>query len=138
MRATYQLLRRRPIDEGGDTSTYGFYGVFNPWKYSRRLPLTYQAEFDYGSWQRLSGMTADHAVLYQELNWLVSNGLNLLAAYDWADPDREVRDDEFYRISGGFQVTPIPGATVDARIRGLVPAAGGADADLFIQLHVWL
>ena len=132
------LLRRRPIDEGGDTSTYGVYGVFNPWYYARNVPLTYQAEFDYGSWQRLSGMTANHAVFYQELNWLAFNGLNLLAAYDWADPDREVKDDEFYRISGGFQITPIPGATIDTRVRALVPAAGGAGADLFIQFHVWL
>jgi hypothetical protein len=132
------LLRRRPADEGGDTSTYGFYGVFNPWYYSRRFPLTYQAEFDYGSFQRLSGKTANHAVFYQELDWLAFNGINFLAAYDWADPDREVKDDEFYRISGGVQITPIPGVTIDSRVRGLVPAAGGSGADLFVQLHLWL
>ncbi|UCH83001.1 MAG: hypothetical protein JSW50_11080 [Candidatus Latescibacterota bacterium] len=131
------LLRRRPIREGGDTSTLGVYGVLNPWYFSRRVPLTYQAEFDYGSYQRLSGRKTNHAVFYQELNWLVFNGVNLLAAYDWADPDREVIDDESHRLSGGFQITPIPGVTVDGRIRGFFPAAGGDDADFFLQLHLW-
>ena len=60
-----------------------------------------------------------------------------LLAQDWVDPDREVRDDESFRIQGGMQIIVYPGVTIDVRIRFLAPAVGGSDADLFIQLHVW-
>jgi hypothetical protein len=135
---TSAMLRRRPLLNGGDTSTFGVYGVINPWYYHKRVPLTYQLEVDFGTFQRGSGMESDRAVVYHELDWLVFNGVNLLVAHDWADPDRDILNDESHRIAGGIQITPLAGITFDARIRALLPAGGrGEDTDLFIQLHLW-
>ncbi len=131
------LLQRRPVAEGGDTSTLGGYAVLNLWHYRRELPFTYQAEFDYGSLTRRSGLRTDQAVFYQEVAWLFANGVNLLLAHDWADPDRLVIDDESNRYQAGGQVTPVPGVTLDARIRVLVPTGGKSDVDFFVQLHLW-
>jgi hypothetical protein len=131
------LWRRRPVQEGGNTSTYGLWGSFNPWYYDRRVPFTYLVEFDYGSFQRASGLESKKAATYQELDWLAFNGVNFLLAHDWADPDREVKDDESHRVQAGVQIVVYPGVTVDGRVRGLLPAAGGSGADLFVQLHVW-
>jgi hypothetical protein len=131
------LVRRRPLNEGGDTSTFGMYAAFNPWAYSRRFPLTYQLEVDFGTNKRASGSSANQRAFYQELDWLLANGINLLLSHDWADPDREVIDDDAHRLAAGVQITPLTGITLDGRVRGFFPSNGEADADLFIQLHLW-
>jgi hypothetical protein len=131
------LWRRRPTEEGGDTSTYGVWGSFNPWNYWRNVPLTWQGEIDYGTFQRASGLESKKATAYQELDWLAFNGVNFLVAYDWADPDREVKDDESHRVQAGVQIIVVPGVSLDGRVRALIPVAGGDDADLFLQVHIW-
>jgi hypothetical protein len=131
------MIRSRELNEGGDTSTFGVFGIVNPWRYSRSLPITYQVEYDYGTYQRASGNETEHAAFYQELNWVAYNGITFLLAHDWADPDREVRDDHDHRVQLGVQITPYPGVTFDARIRSLVPAGGGSDNDAFVQMHIW-
>jgi hypothetical protein len=132
------LARRRPLDEGGDTDTYGGYAVLNPWFYSRRLPITLQTEVDYGTRRRASGNEASNLVWYAEVDWLAANGLNFLFAYDWADPDRDVVDDHSARYQLGAQVTPYPGFTLDGRVRALqVATSTGSGADFFLQLHIW-
>jgi len=132
------MTRRRPLIEGGDADTYGFYGVFNAWYYWPHLPLTWQFEYDRGDYQTASGRLADHFAFYQEVDWLLYNGFNLVLAHDWGDPDLDIHDDESHRGQFGFQFTPYPGVTLDARVRALVPTgAGGSDADLFLQLHLW-
>ena len=109
----------------------------NPWRYSRRLPLTYQAEYDFGSLQRTSGKKTNQAAFYQEVNWVAYNGVILLFAHDWADPDEEIIDDGDHRLQLGLQVSPIAGLTVDGRYRVLMPAAGQVDADIFVQMHIY-
>lgn len=131
------LLHRRPVAEGGDATGFALFGSFNPWYYRRRLPLTYQFEYDTGRFQRESGLESDRRAFYHELDWRAGNGVNLLVAQDWADPDTEVKDDHAFRISAGVQVTPIQGLTLDLRARGLFPASGDAGADLFTQVHFW-
>ena len=127
------MLRRRHIDEGGDTSTFGVYGVLNPWRTHRGLPLTYQIEYDVGTLQRSSGDKTEQAAFYQEINYVAYNGVVLLLAYDWSDPD-----DEDHRLQLGLQVIPIAGVTVDGRFRLLIPAAGQAFGnDIFIQMHLY-
>ena len=75
---------------------------------------------------------------YAELDWSIKNGLTLLAAYDWADPDGDVIDDHSGRYQFGGQVVIIPGVTLDGRVRLLdVATQEGDDADLFLQLHLW-
>jgi hypothetical protein len=132
------LARRRPLGEGGDTDTYGVYGVLNPWFYRRRLPLTLQGEVDMGTYQRQSGLEASRLVWYGEVDWSVRNGVNLLFAYDWTDPDRDVIDDHSGRYQLGVQLIPYPGITLDGRVRALdVATSSGDDVDLFLQLHFW-
>jgi hypothetical protein len=136
--AASALARRRPLEEGGDTDTYGVYAAINPWHYARSLPLTYQVEYDIGSRQRASGTQANLSAFYHELDWLVWNGVNVLIAHDWSDPDHEVRDDDTHRVQGGVQIVPYPGVSVDARVRALLlPRGEGSDADVFLQLHLW-
>ena len=132
------MFRRRRITEGGDTSTYGLYGVINPWRHSRNLPMTYQVEYDFGSLQRVSGRKTQQAAFYQEVNWVAYNGVTLLLAHDWSDPDDEIIDDEDHRLQLGLQISPIAGVTVDGRFRVLLPAAGqAADSDIFLQVHLY-
>ena len=131
------MIRRRSIDEGGDTSTYGLYGVLNPWRNHRGLPLTYQFEYDTGSLQRSSGRQTDQAAFYQEVNYVAFNGVVLLLAHDWSDPDTEIIDDEDHRVQLGLQVSPIAGVTLDGRFRVLLPATGQTGSDLFVQMHLY-
>jgi hypothetical protein len=132
------IVRNRPLDQGGDTDTYGFYGSFNPWYFSMHVPIMLQGEVDFGSAQRASGLKADKLVMYGELDWVAWNGVNVIVAYDWADPDRDVIDDESGRFQLGGQFTVIPGLTLDTRVRYLhVATPSGNDADFFAQLHFW-
>ncbi len=132
------LVRRRPLDEGGDTESFALYGSFNPWSYWQRIPLTLQGEIDIGTFQRSSGNDADQLVWYGELGWLIWNGVNMIVAYDWTDPDRDVVDDHSGRIQFGGQVIVYPGVTLDGRIRHLTVATDeGGGTDLFLQMHLW-
>jgi hypothetical protein len=135
---TSAMLRRRPLDQGGDTDTYAVYGSLNPWYFWQHIPLTLQGEIDTGTAQRASGLDQKKLVMYGEVDWMVWNGVNLLAAYDWADPDRDVIDDESGRFQIGAQLTVYPGVTLDTRIRYLsVATPTGSDSDFFTQLHIW-
>lgn len=132
------IVRDRPLDQGGNTETYGVYGSFNPWFFSTGIPITLQGEVDFGTAQRASGLDADKLVMYGELDWMAWNGVNLIVAYDWADPDRDVVEDESGRLQLGGQFIVIPGITLDARVRYLhVATPSGDDADLFAQIHIW-
>ena len=132
------LVRRRSLDDGGDTDTYGLYGSFNPWYYADRIPLTLQGEVDFGTFQRISGNEAEKLVWYSEFGWLLWNGFNMILAYDWADPDRDVIDDQSGRLQFGGQWIVIPGVTFDGRVRYLdVATDTGDDTDLFLQMHIW-
>lgn len=130
-------LENHDVADGGDARSYAVYGTFNPWFYRRTLPLVYQFEYDRGSWTRASGRSTDRAAFYHELDWQLGNGINLLVAQDFGDPDTEVKDDHTFRLSAGVQVTPIPGVTFDMRARGLALAGGGGGTDLFTQVHLW-
>ncbi len=132
------MIRRRPLDQGGDTDTYGLYGSLNPWYYAQRIPLTLQGEIDFGTFQRISGVQADKLVWYGELDWRIWNGVNMLVAYDWTDPDRDVIDDQSGRYQFGGQLVIIPGVTLDGRVRFLdVTPPEGDGTDFFMQMHIW-
>jgi hypothetical protein len=115
----------------------GLYGVFNLWHYARSIRLTGQAEFDQGSFTSPSGRTRTARAFFTEIDYLLGNGLNLLAEYDWEDPDREVKGDAAQRLAIGVQITPYPGITLDTRFRALFPAEGASGGDIFLQLHLW-
>jgi len=130
-------LEDHPVADGGDSRSWAVYGSFNAWRYRRALPLSYQFEVDRGRWTRASGLETGRAAFYHEADFVLGNGLNLLVAQDWADPDTEVKDDEAFRVCAGVQVVPVPGVTLDLRARMLSPARGGGGSDLFVQVHFW-
>ena len=132
------LMRRRSLDEGGNTDTYAVYGSLNPWYFWQHVPLTFQGEIDTGKAQRASGLEQHKLVMYGEADWMAWNGVTLLAAYDWADPDRDVVDDDSGRFQLGAQITVYPGVTLDSRFRFLTVATpDGNGTDFFTQLHLW-
>ena len=131
------LTRSRPVDDGGDARSVALFGSLNPWKWKADLPLTWSGEVDFGERTRASGRTTEVAAAYQELAWRLGNGVDLFVAQDWGDPDREVINDESIRLSGGAKLTPIPGVTLDGRLRFLSPVGDQSGVDGFIQLHLW-
>jgi len=131
------LARRRPVEQGGDATSGAVFAVFNPWYYWRGLPITLQAEVDYGTLTRLSGRETHQLGFYQEISWLAGNGVNIVVAQDWIDPDTQVLDDHAWRLSGGVQFTPYPGLALDARGRALVPAGEASGGDFLLQIRLY-
>ncbi|HEX7878852.1 MAG TPA: hypothetical protein VF720_05550, partial [Candidatus Eisenbacteria bacterium] len=131
------LARRRPADEGGNETATGGWVMVNPFRGHPSFPLTWQAELDRLAFHRAGGTDASGLFFYQEFDWLLGNGVNLLATQEWEDPDRAIKDDDSIRAGIGAQVTPIPGITLDGRMRGLVPAGGSAGVDFILQAHFW-
>jgi len=145
------LHKERSTQDGGNRTVFGVNGALNLWHYSRSLPFTYLVEFDAGTRDRSANTTANQLSLYQELDWLAANGVNLLVGHNWEDPDRDVAFDEAQRLHFGIQIIPFSGVAIDARYRFLFPRqdADGfredygidpksADTrDFFIQLHLY-
>jgi len=133
------MMRRRLTRDGGDTDAWSGYAYVNPWKYWRNFPLVAQVEYDYGNRQSPSGRTYNHSAFYGEADYMVYNGIEAVAAYDFEDPDFDIVNDHTHRIQGGLRVTPYPGVTIDARFRAFFVSTPGRgdDHDMFIQLHLW-
>jgi hypothetical protein len=131
------LAHRRPLVDGGDASSAALFAAFNPWKYWHGLPITVQAEFDAGTRRRSSGNRAKQMAFYQEIAWLMGNGVNLIVAQDWLDPDLDVRDDQAWRLVGGVVFMPYPGIALDMRGRVLVPTGDESGGDFFMQVRLF-
>ncbi|NNF06080.1 MAG: hypothetical protein HKN21_04915, partial [Candidatus Eisenbacteria bacterium] len=140
------MKRNRAVEFGGDRAAWGLNGAFNPWYYKRGLPFTYLFEIDRGEQERFSGSIQQSLIFFQELSWLVTNGVNVLVGHNYEDPDRDVAYDEAHRGHVGLQITPVSGFTIDTRFRALFPrrderfvfeAPSPDAADLFIQFHLW-
>jgi len=135
------MVRRRPLETGGDTNDVSIHGAFNPWFYWSDLPLTWLVEVTAGTYQRpLSGNETARFAVYHQLAWTLYNGVIGRLRYDLYDPDTEVIDDEFHRPGLGLDWTVIPGLTVNLDLRVGIGADGPGDPplDLFFQLHGWL
>ncbi|MFN3199063.1 MAG: hypothetical protein ACE366_11750 [Bradymonadia bacterium] len=132
------MLRRRPLEGGGDTTDVSLQWGFNPWFYWKALPLTYLGEISAGRLQRpLSGKETTQTAAYHQLAWTAFNGIVIRGRYDFWDPDREVKEDHIHRPGLGFDLHPWTGLTFSADFRVGLPAGGNASGDLFLQLHGW-
>ena len=132
------MMRRRPLNTGGDTTDLSIQWAVNPWFYSARVPLTYLGEAAFGTLQRpYSGRETTQVAAYHQLAWSVINGVIVRGRFDFWDPDREVIDDDIYRPGIGLDWTVIPGLTTSVDGRVGMPAAGQSSADVFLQLHGW-
>ena len=133
------MVRRRALDNDGDTFDLSAQWSFNPWFYTDALPVTYLGEVAFGTLQRRwSGVEMAQLAAYHRLVWTALAGVQFEGRYDFWDPDREVVDDDVHRPGVATELTIVPGLTVRADVRLLVPARGQAGADLFVQLHGWL
>ncbi len=132
------MVRRRPLDGGGDTNDLSLHWSFNPWFYERNLAITYLGEVAVGQLQRpYSGRRTLQEAWYHSVNWVLVSGVTLDLRHDYWDPDRDVAGDEIHRPGAGLELVFVPGLAVRADARVGLPAGGQAGADLFVQLHGW-
>ncbi len=131
------MTRRRPAADGGDHDAWGGYGYLNLWTLRRGLPVVVMAEYDAGRRHASTGRAVDHSAALAEVDWIVFNGVEAIAAWDFEDPDHAVRGDHSHRLQAGLRVTPYPGVTIDGRVRALLVAGDGDGADVFVQLHLY-
>lgn len=100
------------------------------------IPLIYMGQFDYrrrspaDGGRVVNGLTAFH-----ELDFLILEGLNFKARYDWQDPDLDLRDDHRHRYTVGLEFHPYTFIEVIAQYRRNVLATGDDFNEAFLQLH---
>ncbi len=83
-----------------DLSRQTFYGAYvgtSPWR------LTLLAEADFIRDEAESGKPVDRAAAHAEVDWLVVDWLNARLAYDYYDPDRDVKQDHQDRFTLGLE-----------------------------------
>jgi len=83
-----------------DLSRETFYGAYlgtSPWR------LTFLAEANLIRSETESGETVDRAAAHAEVDWLVVDWLNARLAYDYYDPDRELKQDHQDRFTVGLE-----------------------------------
>ncbi len=131
------MARRRPGSDGGDHDAWGAYGYVNLWTLRRGLPVVILGEYDAGRRTSATGRRVDHSAALAEIDWIAFNGVEVVGVWDFEDPDHDVRSDHSHRLQAGLRVTPYPGVTIDARVRGLLVAGDGDGGDVFIQLHLY-
>ena len=131
------MVRRRPVERGGDTTDVSLQWGFNPWRYWKDVPLTYLGELSAGLRQRRTGAETVQHAQYHQLAWSVQPGLTLRARYDFWDPDHDLKDDHIHRPGVGFDWGIIPGVSLLTDVRVGMPAGGDASADLFGHVHAW-
>ena len=135
------MVRERSSLDGGDTRSLSLQWGFNPWYFSDRVPLTYLGELAFGSHQReLSDSHAAQLALYQELDYLPFNGLNLRVKYDLSDPDLRVAGDQVHRVSWGGDWIALPGLSLTGEVRwrrsgggGTTKVTSGLDGMLYVR-----
>lgn len=134
------MIRRRPLEGGGDTLDGSLQWSFNPWTYWSGLPLTWLGEVAVGMLQRpYSGNGTSQVALMQTLAWTAAPGVLLEGHFDYWDPDDEVIEDELFRPGVSAELTLLPGVALRADARIGVVAGGEAEeaADALLQLHGW-
>ncbi len=135
------MIRRRPLEGGGNTTDVSVQWSYNPWRYVSWLPVTYMGEVAAGQYQRpFSGKDATQLAAFHQLSLSLMPGVTLHGRYDFWDPDRAVIEDEIHRPGAALEVVFVPGLTVRTDVRLGIPAGGslGEDStDVFVQLHGW-
>lgn len=134
------MVRRRDLEEGGNTESLAVSYGFNLWYYLDWLPLTYLGEVATGMRQRSgSGHSTGRHALLQELNYLPFNGLNVRLRWDYGDLDTELLDDHYNRLSVGWDLFLLPVLGLSGLLRVQLNGAEEASAavDYFIYIRGW-
>jgi hypothetical protein len=96
---------RRESSTGPTTTYYGGFGSFGI------SPFTLFGELDLLE-SKQSGSKRTGVVAYTEANYVVTPGLDLKLAYDFYDPDRDVKSGSMSRYSVGLEFFPLGGVEV--------------------------
>jgi hypothetical protein len=132
------MLRRRQLQDGGDTESVAVVWGFNPWYYLDWLPLTYLGELAFGYRQRLgSGRQTAQLAMMHELDYSAANGLVVRLRHDYSDYDADVIDDHYNRVGLGFDLYPLPNLMIGGMLRVRVDPGvdAGASHDWLVQLR---
>jgi hypothetical protein len=115
----------------GDRTAYGAYGAVNLW----RLTWLFEADLVNNDFAGDRADT-DELVTFNELNYLVLQGVNLKARYETLDPNRDVDDDEWSRALVGVEYHPWPFTEFDFQYRyNDTPEEGYGQ--VLLMVHLW-
>ena len=117
------------------------YGTAGPYGYLVFKELTWLGEVDVIHQRDPAGRAQDGVATSHELSWRPHQGIELLATYDFFDPDRFKGSGAKWRWGGGIHVMPRSYATIDALVRRTQfrngPGYSGIDfTEPLIQLHL--
>ncbi len=132
------MVKRRPLESGGNVDAGGIGWSFNPFYYSNSIPLTYMGEFSAGHFQRAyTGSQTLRWAMYHELWWTLWNGVSVRAKADFGNRDVELQGSSEARYALGMDISPFPGLTLNVQGRYLKPALRKSGMDIFAHLHFW-
>lgn len=104
-------FRGRPLDAGKTTTLYGGFGSFS----AGNMTVFGEADLIKGNYDAGIGAPitgTDGIVTYVEADYVVTPGLDLKVAYDYYDPDTDLKTGSFSRYSFGFEFFPFSGMEV--------------------------
>jgi len=99
-------------DTQGDRTAYGGYGSVNFWR------LTWLFEYDLVQNDLAGGgKDFDEFITFNELNFLAFAGTIVKARYETLDPNRDIKDDEWFRYMAGLEFHPFALTEIDLQFR---------------------
>jgi hypothetical protein len=105
------------------------------------LPLIYLGEFVLNHSAPEEGESGTALAAFHELGYMIAEGFNLTARYDWADGDTDFRQDTEHRASLGLEFYPVQFLEVILRYRhnwAIADQRFSTDRDeLLVMLHGW-
>ncbi|MCA9520905.1 MAG: hypothetical protein KC609_08025 [Myxococcales bacterium] len=130
------MMKRRNIADGGDIEAYSVQWGFNPWYFSNKFPLTYMGEFAAERYRREGSVTsAWRFAVFNELDYLLFNGVNLSVKHDYSDADLKVADDHANRLTFGVDLHVLPSFTIKTQARLNFLPHVGVQPDFFMYLR---
>ena len=105
------------------------------------LPFIYFGEYVVNLASPTAGHSSTGLSAFHEFGWLIADGYNVTARYDWADANAELASDTRHRASLGLEFYPVQFLEVIFRYRhnwsfGDERFSSAAD-ELLVMLHGW-
>jgi hypothetical protein len=123
---------RRYIAGGTHSTTFGGFGLFGAGEFS------FIGEADWVE-SASQSETVTGIVLYAEANYVVTPGLDLKVAYDFYDPDKDLKTGSQSRYSFGFEFFPIAGVEVRPMYRLMREEPTNVKNDEFhLLFHIYI
>ncbi len=124
---------RKDLQLDASVTLYGGFGSFSIGD------LTLLGEADMIRTKNTAGTVVSGVVVYGEANYVVTPGVDLKVAYDFYDPDRDIKSGAASRYSVGFEFFPIAGVEVRPMYRFLVEDPNDVkNNELHILFHIYL